>query len=100
MPSVSVSPAFAAPPPQVWALISDVQNARRWNSAWAFIEFLSSQRHGIGVTFRARTEDGDAFDFEITEWQPGEHIAFAPVRAGDWQPYPLALESHSFHLPP
>ncbi len=100
MPAVSVSRGVAAPPGRVWALLSDIEKARRWNAAWASIEFLSAQHHGMGTIFRARAEDGNAFDFEITGWEPGEHIAFAPLHPDDWRPYPITLESHSFHLAP
>jgi uncharacterized protein YndB with AHSA1/START domain len=97
MPSVTVSRVIAAPRGDVWSTIADVENARRWNTAWSRIEVTSSQRHGVGLTFRAHVDGGDAFDFEVVEWSHGERIAFAPVRADD-EHYGVNLECHSFAL--
>jgi uncharacterized protein YndB with AHSA1/START domain len=97
MPSVSVSRTIAAPPSEVWEIIADVENARRWNPPWSRIEITSPQRHGLGMTFRAHVENGDAFDFRVTEWDKDERIAFAPIRGPDEQ-YGVNLDSHVFTL--
>lgn len=88
---------IAAAAHEVWVVLSDVENARRWNAAWERIEITSSQRHGIGTTFTAHTEGGQDYVFEITEWSPTETIAFSPVR-DDEESYGVMLDSHSFQL--
>lgn len=100
MPTVSESRTIAAPPEEVWAALADVENAGRWNTAWRRIEITSSQREGPGTTFRAHTEDGAAFDFQISHWAPGEYIAFAPLAREEGQRYLIALESQAFLLHP
>lgn len=97
MPSVSVSRVISAPPGEVWAVLSDVENARRWNPSWSRIEITSAQRHGVGLTFRAHLEGDESFDFEIIDWSREERIAFAPIREPDEQ-YGINLESHAFRL--
>lgn len=99
MASVSESRMIAAAPQEVWGVLADVENARRWNSAWTRIEITSSQRHGLGTTFTAHTEGGDDYAFEITEWSPPAIIAFSPVRE-EAESYGVMLDSHTFQLSP
>jgi len=99
MPTTSVSRIIAAPQQEVWAALADIANAGRWNRSWSRIEITSRQRNGAGATFRAHTDDGHAFDFEITHWVPPEYIAFAPIRH-DSERYTVTLESHAFLLRP
>jgi uncharacterized protein YndB with AHSA1/START domain len=98
MPKVSVSRLIAAPPEDVWPVLADVENARRWNTAWSQIEITSLQKHGIGTTFRARTETGDSFQFQITEWAPLQYIEFSPLRDEREATSGITLESHAFRL--
>lgn len=100
MPTMSVSRTIAAPQHQVWAALADIANAGRWNTAWRRIEITSSQSQGAGTTFRAHSEQGTPFDFEVTHWVPPEYIAFAPVRREDEERYAITLESHAFLLRP
>jgi len=97
MPSTSASRLIKAPREDIWALLSDIANARRWNSAWASIEFVSKQTHGLDTHFRARTDDGGAFEFLITAWVVPEYIEFTPVR-NESERYGIALESQAFRL--
>lgn len=99
MPSVSVSRVIGAPREEVWAALSDIASARRWNASWSKIDITSRQTHGAGTTFRAHTEDGRAFDFEITEWAAPELIAFTPIR-DESEYYAVTLESHTFSIEP
>ena len=99
MASVTESRVIAAPPEEVWEVLADVENARRWNRAWTQIEITSSQRHGLGTTFKATTESGDVFAFEITEWSPPGLLAFSPTR-DDQESYGIVLDSHVFELKP
>ena len=98
MPTTSVSRIIGAPQEEVWAALADIANAGRWNRSWSRIEITSSQRNGAGATFRAHTDDGHAFDFEITHWAPPDYIAFAPVRRADSEHYAVTLESQAFLL--
>jgi uncharacterized protein YndB with AHSA1/START domain len=101
VPITSVSRPIAAPQREVWALLSDVQNARKWNKAWVRIEFTSGQHHGIGTIFRARMEGGDDFfDFEVCEWSAPERISFCPVRKPGEQLYSITLDRHTFEVHP
>jgi len=97
MPSTSASRVIRAPRNEVWALLSDIGNARRWNSAWASIDFVSKQTHGPDTRFRARTNEGEEFEFVITAWVAPEYIEFAPVR-DEWERYGITLESQAFRL--
>jgi uncharacterized protein YndB with AHSA1/START domain len=90
---------IAAAPQEVWGVLADVENARRWNSAWTRIEITSSQRHGLGTMFTAHTEGGENYAFEITEWFPPEAIAFSPVR-DEGESYGVMLDSQMFQLSP
>jgi uncharacterized protein YndB with AHSA1/START domain len=100
MPTTYESRLIAAPVADVWAAVTDIEAATRWNQAWQRVQFLSGQREGVGATFRAFTEDGLAHDFRISEWAPPELIAFAPVREQEEGPYLITLESQSFLLRP
>jgi len=97
VPSATVSRTIAAPQAQVWTALSDIANARRWNASWSQIEITSKQTHGAGAAFRAHTDDGDTFEFEVTAWVAPEYIEFSPVR-DDSEEYLIALESHAFRL--
>ena len=99
MPTTSVVRVIHAPGDQVWAVLSDIANARRWNSAWSGVEFASNQTHGPGTRFRARTEAGETFDFEVTNWSAPEYIEFSPVRDQS-ERYGIMLEAQAFHLAP
>ena len=90
---------IAASPEEVWGVLADVANARRWNGAWTRIEITPPQRHGLGTRFTAQTEGGEDYAFEITEWSPPEVIAFSPIR-GEGESYGIMLDSHTFQLSP
>ncbi len=100
MLTTHVSRIIAAPPEEIWSVLADIEHAERWNGGWAQIEITSGQREGVGATFRAHTEDGHAFDFEVTAWEKPFRIAFSPIRHPDSERYPIRLESHAFILQP
>ncbi len=101
MPTTSESRLIAAPAAHIWAAITDLESASRWNQAWQRVEYLSLQREGVGTTFRAHTQDGLAHDFRISEWAPQEYISFAPLReALEEERYLITLESQAFLLEP
>jgi uncharacterized protein YndB with AHSA1/START domain len=97
MPTTSVVGLIGAPREQVWAALSDILNARRWNSAWKEIQFTSNQTHGPGTRFVARTEDGQTFEFIISAWVAPEYIEFSPVRDAS-ERFGIMLESQGFQL--
>ena len=99
MPNANVSRVIRAPQEDVWALLADVTQARRWNKYWTAIEFVSSQTHGAGTRFVAKTEGGDRFTFDICEWDAPQRIAFCPVREPG-ERYGIALDSHIFEVRP
>lgn len=100
MPKTSVSRIIAAPQQEVWAILADIANAGRWNSAWSRIEITSSHQQGPGTSFLTHTKDGNTFAFEVIQWTPPEYITFAPIREADSELYPINLDSHSFALHP
>ncbi len=104
MPSVTVSISIPATPEKVWAVVSDVANAQRWNKAWSRIELTTALSEGRGTRFRAHVDDedgaGHAFEFEITEWLAPEHIVFTPIRDPDEELYQISLDWHAFRIVP
>ena len=101
MPTTYESRIIAAPVAEVWTAITDLEAAARWNGAWQRVEYLSSQREGVGATFRSHTEDGQSFDFRISEWAPLEYVAYEPMREEpEEELYLFTLESQSFLLKP
>ncbi|HUF52563.1 MAG TPA: SRPBCC family protein [Dehalococcoidia bacterium] len=99
MASVTASLVLPAPPAEVWAVVSDVESARRWNQAWKRVEVTSDAKQGKGVRFRTHGEDnGEAFEFEVADWLPEEYISFAPIRSPDEERYEITLDYHAFRL--
>ncbi|MCH7616688.1 MAG: SRPBCC family protein [Chloroflexi bacterium] len=102
MPSVTASISIPATPERVWAVISDVGNAQRWNKAWSRIEMTTQLSEGRGTRFRAHVENEEgpdqAFEFEITEWVAPEYIVFTPVRDPEEEKYQITLDWHSFRI--
>ncbi|TET96575.1 MAG: SRPBCC family protein [Dehalococcoidia bacterium] len=99
MPTTSESRLIAASVAEVWAAITDLEAASRWNQAWQRVEYLSWQREGVDTTFRSHTEDDRSFDFRISEWAPEEYVAFEPLREEpEERRYLITLESQSFLL--
>lgn len=78
-------------------MLADIENAKQWNRSWDSIEITSTQRHGVGTTFRAHLEGDMAFDFEIVDWSNNERIAIAPIR-DDGERYAMQLEEQIFTL--
>lgn len=99
MPTANVSRVIRAPQREVWALLSDVSQARSWNKYWSSIEFISSQTHGVGTRFAAKTEGGDSFVFYVCDWDAPQRIAFCPVR-DPGERYSIMLDSHTFEVRP
>lgn len=98
--SVYVRKRIAAPPERLWAILSDIEQAMVWNRAWASVKFLTQQHEDVGTRFRAETEGGASGEFEVVNWAPGEHIAFA-ARPGERQEgLWLTVEEHAVYLRP
>ncbi len=98
MPSASVIRIIAAPAHDIWAVLSDIENAPRWNPSWKKIEIISTQTHGSGTRFRAHVDEKQAFDFEVAEWVVPELISFTPIRDPMEPLYSITLEGHAFRL--
>jgi uncharacterized protein YndB with AHSA1/START domain len=99
MAKVSASRVIHAPQHEVWGVLSDIARATRWNRAWTGIELTTTQTHGAGTGFRARTQDGQTFEFQVCEWVVPERIAFCPIREPH-ERYSITLMSHAFDLRP
>jgi|GEM_PF-1128219 len=102
MPTVSARGMIDAPQEEVWAALADIENAGRWNKAWARVEFLGEQRHGLGTVFRTYSADGGSAEFEVVAWEPPDFLAFAPRSAPLRPPADrfLTVESQYFYLRP
>ena len=104
MPSVTASISIPATPEKVWAVVSNVGEAQRWNKAWSHIELTTGISEGRGTRFRAHVKGDDgadqAFEFEIIEWVAPEYIVFAPVRDPEEEKYQITLDWHSFRIVP
>jgi uncharacterized protein YndB with AHSA1/START domain len=101
MPTTSESRLIAASQREIWDAVTDLETAARWNQVWQSVEYLSSQREGVDTTFRAHTEDGLTHDFRISEWDPPQYVAFAPLQEEPQDKgYLITLESQSFLLEP
>ncbi|MEO6196704.1 MAG: SRPBCC family protein [Dehalococcoidia bacterium] len=98
MTHVSESRVIPAQQSKVWALLVDLANASLWNKSWLRIEFTSNQTHGVGTKFKAHTESGDAFEFEVSEWSAPDRLAIRPLRDPDEPAYQVTLDSHEFRL--
>jgi hypothetical protein len=97
MATAKLSRVIQAGQSDIWALLSDISQARRWNKYWATISFDSAQTHGVGTRFSATTEDGDIFVFDVCDWEVPRRIAFCPVRR-ESERYAIMLDSHIFEL--
>ncbi len=101
MPTTYESRIIAAPVAEIWAAITDLEAASRWNGAWQRVEYLSWQREDVGATFRAYNEEGIGHNFRISEWAPQEFVAFEPLQdEPDERPYLITLQSQAFLLKP
>ncbi|MCH7484291.1 MAG: SRPBCC family protein [Chloroflexi bacterium] len=104
MPSVTVSISIPATQEKVWAVVSDIVNAQRWNKAWSHIELTTQLSEGRGTRFLAHVKDEDGGDqvseFEITEWIAPEYIVFTPVRNPEAEREQLTIDWHSFRIVP
>lgn len=98
--SVYESRRIEATPQELWAVLSDIEQAPAWNPAWEAIEFTSEQREGQGTVFRARSPAGSSGEFEIVQWQPGERIAFAPRTRDDGEGFWISVQQHTIVLRP
>ena len=98
MPTTSVSRIIPAPVHDIWQVLSDIPNARRWNPAWDKIDFATNQTHGVGTRFRAKVDE-NTFEFEISDWIVPEFISFTPIREED-ELYAITLEAQAFRLTP
>jgi uncharacterized protein YndB with AHSA1/START domain len=98
MPTTRASRVIRARQSDIWALLSDVEHATRWNRAWSGIEFTSTLSHGVGTRFRARMVGGDeTYEFEICDWSAPERIAFCPIHE-PFERYSIMLDSHVFEV--
>jgi len=92
MADISVTREIAAPPEQVWALVSDVTRMGEWSpeatgATWS----KGATGPAVGARFKGRNEaDGKKWSTtcEITECVPGERFTFqvtgGPFKVATW----------------
>jgi len=101
VPTVSARRRIDAPIDDVWAVLSDLKNAQRWNSAWENIELEGEGGAGEGAVFVVRSEDGLSNEFQISAWQPPQHVAFTPHgRHPEGGDYWISVEGQDIYLRP
>lgn len=64
-----------ASPERVWAELRDISRHVRWMADARAIEFLTTQREGVGVTFTCLTQVGPLRLLDrmtVTQWRDGE----------------------------
>jgi hypothetical protein len=92
---------IAATTTQLWEIITNFQQASRWNHAWERVEYLGERREGVDTVFRAYNEEGLGHSFRVSEWVHREYVAFEPL-AGEpdpeERPYLITLESQAIRL--
>jgi uncharacterized protein YndB with AHSA1/START domain len=96
MADVSVSREIAAPPQQVWELVSDITRMGEWSpesTGGTWIKGATGPE--VGAKFKGTNEAGGkkwSTTCEVTECVPGERFAFA-VTGG---PFKVATWSYAF----
>ncbi|HXG35947.1 MAG TPA: SRPBCC family protein [Dehalococcoidia bacterium] len=98
--TVYVRRRIDAPPEEVWAVLSDISQAPRWNSAWQAVAMVGQQREGVGTVFRAVNAAGLSSEFEVVQWVSAEYIAFASRNQEDTEGIWISVEEQAIHLRP
>ncbi|HXG41322.1 MAG TPA: SRPBCC family protein [Dehalococcoidia bacterium] len=98
---MQVQRVIAAPLPQVWEAIADLEAAPRWNRAWARVRLLSGPA-GEGAVLRAEDEEGRASELQVGDWEPQRRVSFLPRPSPgeDLGSYWLVLEGQAITLEP
>ena len=90
-PTVEVHTWIAAPPAQVWRLVSDIELMPRMSSELQSVEWLDGGGPALGARFVGRSKH-EAFGewattSHIVEWEPPKRLAWA----GEDPQYPSAI---------
>ena len=75
----------AAPPERVFRAVADPEEFQKAIPGGSAVEYLTERRSGVGTKFRAtRVRKGktDAFDQEVTAFEPGCRIGLVNVTHG------------------
>ena len=87
MPSAQRSIVIQRPIEDVFAFVADGANAPRWRSGVLDVEHVAGK--GVGETWRQGVKGPGgrriAADYEITAWEPPQHLAFRAI-AGPVRP--------------
>jgi uncharacterized protein YndB with AHSA1/START domain len=67
---------IAAPAPAVWSALADLAAVQAYNPGVEHARYASAQREGVGATRRCEFKGGGSVTERVTEWKPGEAIAF------------------------
>jgi uncharacterized protein YndB with AHSA1/START domain len=65
-----------APVAAVWAALADLEAVQAYNPGVERARCLSDQREGVGAARRCDFRGGGAVTERVTEWRPGQVIAF------------------------
>ena len=102
MASAQRSIVIQRPIDEVFAFVADGANAQRWRSGVLDVEHVAGK--GVGETWRQGVKGPGgrriAADYEITAWEPPQHLAFRAI-AGPVRPtgeYRLAAEDGGTRL--
>jgi carbon monoxide dehydrogenase subunit G len=75
-----------APPAAVWAALADLEAVAAYNPGVESARYVSANREGVGSTRVCNFKAGGSVKEQVTEWRPGEAIAF---QMSD-HPWPMA----------
>lgn len=90
---LSASVEVAAPPEQVWAVVSDVRRMSEWSPECRRIVVLGSPKQGVGTTFLGVNRRGWAAwptTSKVVRHEPGRAIAWRTRESGATWSYELA----------
>ena len=74
---IRVSADYDVDPDALWAVLEPIELHVEWMADAESIEFLTTQRRGVGTRFRCVTKVGPIRlrdDMEITAWEPGRRM--------------------------
>ncbi len=86
MPVAQSKIFVAAPPEEVWALISDLERGPEWSVVTLRCEMTSAQPLGVGSTYRAVSKFAVSkltTEHEILEWLPPRRIVTKVIKGAE-----------------
>ncbi|HUW96351.1 MAG TPA: SRPBCC family protein [Anaerolineae bacterium] len=86
MPVAQSEVSIAAPPEEVWSLISDLERGPEWSLATLECKLTSEGAPGLGATYRSVSKfvaSRVTTEHEIVEWVPPRKMVSKVVKGGE-----------------